>query len=134
MHYKVLGTTSYVNQDSAVDGLGRVDGDAQRGIVEAGTCERVELPAVPGTTEDQLIREVVAARPPGDAALHGPEAERTAVVRTAIAHAAKVAPHRYDADLTSFHPGNYMAVPLEIGERADVVPVAHAGTRPRRSP
>jgi len=55
------------------------------------------------------------------------------MVRTAVAHAAKLATHRYDADLTSFHSGDDMAVSLEISERAHVVP-AHAGTRPRRSP
>jgi hypothetical protein len=133
MHYKVLWTTSYVNQDSALDGLGRVDRDAQRGIVEAGTCKRVELPAVPGTAKDNSPRDVVGARLARDALLHGPEAERAAVVRTTVAHAAELPTHCHDADLASFHPGDDVTVPLEISERAHVVP-AHAGTSPRRSP
>jgi hypothetical protein len=133
MHYKVLWTTSYVNQDSAVDSLGRVDRDAQRGIVEAGTCKRVELPAVPGAAQDQRPREVVTTRATRDALHNRPEAERATMVGAAIANAAKFAVYRHDADLPSFHSRHDVTVPLEIGERADVVP-AHAGTSPRRSP
>jgi hypothetical protein len=54
-------------------------------------------------------------------------------VGTAVAHAAKLAAHSHDTHLTSFHSGDDVAVSLEIGERADVVP-AHAGTSPRRLP
>jgi hypothetical protein len=133
MYYKVPGTTLYVNQDSAVGRLGRVDGNAERGIVEAGTGNRVELPAVPGAAQDMSPREVVPAGAASEALLHGPQAERTAVVRTAVAHAAKLAPYGDDAELTPFHAGDDVAVPLEVDERADVVP-GHAETRPRRSP
>jgi hypothetical protein len=133
MHYKVPGTTSQVNEDTFAVDLGRVDGDAERRIVEAGPRGRVELPAVPRTAEDKSRRNGVAARPARDPLLHRPEAERTAVVRTAVAHAAKLPTRRHNADLTSFHPVNDVTVPLQIGERADVVP-AHAGTSPRRSP
>jgi hypothetical protein len=133
MYYKVPGTTSQVNEDTLAVDLGRVDSDAERRIVEAGTRDRVELPAVPGTAQDKSPRDVVAARPTRDARLDGPETERTAVVGTAVAHAAKLAAHRHDTHLTSFHPGDGVAVSLEIGERADVVP-AHAGTSPRRLP
>jgi hypothetical protein len=59
MYYKVLGTTSYVNENAVAVDLGRVDSDAERGIVQAGTCERVELPAVPGTAQNERIRDVV---------------------------------------------------------------------------
>src|SRR6266545_1702409 len=134
MYYKVPGTTLQVNENTLAVDLGRVDSDAERRIVEAGTRDRVELPAVPGTAKDQLIREVVAARHPDDAVLHGPEAEQTAAVGTAVAHAAKLPAHRHDADLTSFHSGHDMAISLEVGERAHVVPAAHVATRPRRSP
>src|SRR6266498_1592840 len=134
MYYKVPGTTLQVNENTLAVDLGRVDSDAERRIVEAGTRDRVELPAVPGTAQDQLPSEVVATRPPRDALLDGPETERTAMVRTAVAHAAKLPTHRHDADLTPFHSGYDVAVSLEIGERADVVPAAHAATRPRRSP
>ena len=89
---------------------------------------------MPGATKDQLIRDVVGPWPAREAVLHGPEAERPAVMRAAVAHAAKLVSNRDDADLTSFHTGNDMAVPLEIGERADVVPGAHAAATPRRSP
>jgi hypothetical protein len=133
MYYKVPGTTSQVNADTLAVDLGWVDSDAKRRIVEAGARGRVELPAVPGTAQDEVSGHVVPTWLAYDAVLHGPEAERTAVVRTAVAHAAKLAPNRHDADLTSFHPGNDMAVSLEIGERAHVVP-AHAGTSPRRLP
>jgi hypothetical protein len=133
MYYKVPGTTSQINEDTVAVQLGRVDSDAQRRIVEAGARGRIELPAVPGTAQDQLPGEVVAARSAPDSLLDGPDTQRTAVVRTAVAHPAKLAPNRHDADLTSFHPGNDMAVSLEIGERAHVVP-AHAGTSPRRLP
>jgi hypothetical protein len=126
MYYKVPGTTSQVNEDAAIRSLGRVNGDAERGIVEAGACGGVELPAVPGAAQDQLTRDVVAARPAREAVLNGPEAERPAVMRAAVAHAAKLPTHRHDADLTSFHSSDDMAVSLEIGERAHVVPGAHA--------
>jgi hypothetical protein len=134
MYYKVPGTTSQVNEDTLAVDLGRVNSDAERRVIEAGTRDRVELPAVPGTAQDQLIRDVVDTRPPGDALLDGAEAERTAVVGTAVAHTAKLAAHCHDADLTSFHSSYDVAVLLEVGERADVVPAAHAATRPRRSP
>jgi hypothetical protein len=48
------------------------------------------------------------------------------MMRAAVAHAAKLASHRHDADLASFHSGDDMTVSLEIGERAHVVPGAHA--------
>jgi hypothetical protein len=134
MYYKVPGTTSQINEDTLAVDLGRVDSDAEPRIIEAGARGRIELPAVPGTAQDQLIRDVVAARPPGDAVLHGPEAERTAVMRTAVAHAAKLPTHRHDTHLASFYSGDDMPVSLEVGERAHVVPAAHAATRPRRSP
>jgi len=134
MYYKVPGTTSQVNEDTLAVDLGRVDSDAERRVIEAGARDRVELPAVPGTAQDQLPSEVVAARSARESLLDGPETERTAVVRTAVAHAAKLATHCHDADLAPFHPGDDMAVSLEIGERAHVVPGAHAETRPRRSP
>jgi hypothetical protein len=134
MYYKVPGTTSQVNEDALAVDLGRVDSDAERRVVEAGARGRIELPAMPGTAQDRLPTEVVATRPPRNALLHGPEAQRTAVVGTAVAHAAKLAAHRHDADLTPFHPGDDMAVSLEIGERADVVPAAHAAMSPRRLP
>jgi cell pole-organizing protein PopZ len=130
MYYKVLGTTSQVNEDTLAIDLGRVDSDAERRIVEAGARGRIELPAVPGTPQDQLPSEVVAARPPCDALLDGPETERTPMMRAAVAHAAKLPTHRYDADLTSFDPGDDVAVSLEIGERAHVVPAAHGFTGP----
>jgi hypothetical protein len=134
MYYKVPGTTSQVNEDTLAVDLGRVDSDAKRRIVEAGTRDRIELPAVPGTAEDKCPCDVVAARPPDDTVLNGPKAERTAVVRTAVAHAAKLAPYGNDPDFTPFHSGDDVAVPLEVDERAHVVPAAHAGTSPRRSP
>jgi hypothetical protein len=134
MYYKVPGTTSQVNEDTLAVDPGRVDSDAERRIVEAGTCGRIELPAVPGTAQDQLIRDVVAARPSGDAVLHGPETERTPMMRTAVAHAAKLPTHRHDTYLASFNPGDDMALSLEVGERAHVVPAAHAAMSPRRSP
>jgi hypothetical protein len=134
MYYKVPGTTSQVNEDAFAVDLGRVDSDAERRVVEAGARGRIELPAMPGTAQDQLPSEVVAARPPRDALLDGPETERTPMMRTAVAHAAKLPTHRHDAYLTSFHSGDDMTVSLEVGERADVVPGAHAGTSPRRSP
>jgi hypothetical protein len=133
MYYKVPGTTSQVNEDAPAVDLGLVNNDAERRIVEAGARGRIELPAVPGTAQDQLPGEVVAARPPGDTVLHGPEAERTAVVGTAVAHAAKLPTHRHDTYLAPFYSRDDMTVPLEVSERAHVVP-AHAGTSPRRSP
>ena len=133
MYYKVPGATSQVNEDTLAVDLGRVDSDAERRIVEAGARGRIELPAVPGTTQDKSPRDVVPTWLACDAVLHGPEAQRTAVVRTAVAHAAKLPTHRHDTYLASFYSRDDVAVSLEIGERADVVP-AHAGTRPRRSP
>jgi hypothetical protein len=134
MYYKVPGTTSQVNEDAPAVDLGLVNSDAQRRIVEAGARGRIELPAVPGTAQDQLPGEVVAARSARDSLLHGPEAERTAVVRTAVAHAAKLPTHRHDAYLASFYSRDDMAVSLEVGERAHVVPAAHAAMSRRRSP
>jgi hypothetical protein len=134
MYYKVPGTTSQVNENTVAVDPGRVDSDPERGVVEAGPRDRVELPAVPGTAQDQLPTEVVATRPPRDALLDGPEAERTTMVGTAVAHAAQLATYCHDADLTPFHAGDDVTVSLEVGERADVVPAAHAAMSPRRSP
>jgi hypothetical protein len=88
---------------------------------------------VPGTAQDQLPGEVVAARSAPDSLLDGPDAQRTAVVRTAVAHAAKLPTHRHDTYLASFYSRDDMAVSLEVGERANVVPAAHAAMSRRRS-
>jgi hypothetical protein len=133
MYYKVPGTTSQVNEDALAVDLRRVDSDAKRRVVEAGARGRVELPAVPGTAQDEVSRHVVSTWLACDAVFDGPEAQRPTVVGTAVAHAAKLAAHSHDTHLTSFHSGDDMAVSLERRERAHVVP-AHAGTRPRRSP
>ncbi len=131
MHYKVPAT---VNEHAAAFRLRRVDGDANGVVVETAAGGRVELPAMPGTAEDALAGELVAARLARDALADGSEAERAAVVRAAISHAAQLAADRDDADLAPLDAGDHMPVALEIGDRADVLPGAHARARPSRSP
>ena len=55
-------------------------------------------------------------------------------MRAAVAHSAQLAADRDDADLAPVDAGDDMAVALEVGDRADVLPGAHARARPSRSP
>jgi hypothetical protein len=134
MHYKVPAITSYVNQHTAAFRLRRIDGDANGVVVEAAPGARVELPPMPGAAQNALAGELVAARFPRDALANGSEAERTAVVRAAISDSAQLVADRDDPDLASVDASDHMAVALEIGDRADVLPGAHARARPSRSP
>ena len=133
MHYKVPAITSYVNEHTAAFCFRRIDGDPHGLIVEALACRRIELPAVPGAAEDARAGECVAAWLAADTLPDGPQAERAAVVRTAVAHATQLAVDRDDPDLTPSDPGDDAAVALEVGDRADVLP-AHARASPSRSP
>jgi len=133
MHYKVLATTSYVNEDAAAFCLGAIDGDAYRVVVEAAAGGRIELPAVPRTAQDALPGQGVPAGIPGEARTDRAETERAAVMRAAVADAAKLAVHTDDPDLTPLDPSDDVPVALELGERADVLP-AHTRARPSRSP
>jgi hypothetical protein len=133
MHYKVPAITSYVNEDAAAFCLGRINGDAHRVVVEAAAGGRIELPAVPRAAEDALPGQGVPAGIPGDARTDRAETERAAVMRAAVANGAKLAVHADDPDLTALDPGDDVAVALELGDRADVLP-AHARARPSRSP
>jgi hypothetical protein len=125
MHYKVPAIASYVNKDATVLRLGRIDRDAHRVVVDTPAGGRIELPAVPGAAEDEPAGQLVLARPSVYALADRAEAERAAVVRAAVPHAVKLAAHVDDADLASADPGDDVAVALEVGDRADVLP-AHA--------
>ncbi len=64
------------------------------------------------------------------------EAERAAVMGTAVADPVQrpgdgVAD---DADLAAVDAGDHAPLTLEVRQRADVDPTAHAATRPSRSP
>ena len=133
MHYKVPAITLYVNEHTAAFCFRRIDGDPHGLIVEALAGGRIELPAVPGAAEDARAGQCVAAGLSADTLPDCPQAEWAAVMRTAIAHAAQLAVHRDDADLTPSDPGDDVAVALEVGDRADVLP-AHARASPSRSP
>jgi hypothetical protein len=89
---------------------------------------------MPGTAQDTLAAELIPARLARDALANSPEAEGSAVVRTAISNSAQFSAHRENPDLAPVDTGDHMAVALEIGDRADVLPGAHALARPRRSP
>jgi hypothetical protein len=134
MHYKVPAITSYINEYAAALRLRRIDGDANGVVVEAAAGGRVELPPVPGAAQDALAGELVAPRLAGDALANGPETERAAVVWAAVSDSAQLAADRDDPDLASADAGDQMAVALEIGDRPDVLPGAHARARPSRAP
>jgi hypothetical protein len=134
MYYKVPAITSYVNEDAIAFGFRRIDGDAHGRFVEALAGGRVELPPVPGAAQDPLAAELVAPWLAGDALADSPETERAAVVRAAVSDSAQLAADRDDPDLASADTGDQMAVALEIGDRPDVLPGAHARARPSRAP
>ena len=134
MHYKVPAITSYVNEHAAAFRLRRIDGDANGVVVETAAGGRVELPPMPGTAQDTLAAELIAARLARDALADSPEAERAAVVRATISDSAQLTADRDDPDLAPLDAGDHMPVALEIGDRADVLPGAHALARPSRSP
>jgi hypothetical protein len=89
---------------------------------------------MPGTAQDTLAAELIAARLARDALADSPEAEGSAVVRAAISNSAQLSADRENPDLAPVDAGDHMAVALEIGDRADVLPGAHARARPSRSP
>ena len=134
MHYKVPAITSYVNEHAAAFRLSRIDGDANGVVVEAAPRGRVELPPMPGTAQDTLATELIATRLARDALADSSEAEGSAVVRAAISNSAQFSADRENPDLAPVDAGDHMAVALEIGDRADVLPGANALARPRRSP
>jgi len=134
MHYKVPAITSYVNEHTTGFRLRRVDGNPHRVVVETASGDRVELPPMPRAAQDGLAAELVAARIARDAFADRPEAEGAAVVRAAISNSAQLPGDRDDPDLATVDAGNHTAVALEIGDRADVLPGAHARARPSRSP
>jgi hypothetical protein len=134
MHYKVPAITSYVNEHAIAFGFRRIEGDAHGRFVEALAGGRVELPPVPGAAQDALAGELVAPRLASDALANGPETERPAVVWAAVSDSAQLAADRDDPDLASANTGDQMAVALEIGDRPDVLPGAHARARPSRAP
>jgi hypothetical protein len=133
MHYKVPAITSYVNEHTIAFRFRRIDGDTHVLIVEALACSRIELPAVPGAAEDGRAGELVAAGLSADTLPHSSQAERAAVMRAAVAHTAQLAVHCDDPDLAASDPRDDVAVALEVGDRADVLP-AHARASPSRSP
>ena len=96
MHYKVPAITSYVNEHTAVLRLRPIDGHPHGVVVETAAGGRVELPAMPGAAEDACAGQCVAAGLSTDTLPDGPQAERAAVVRTAVAHAAQLTVHRDD--------------------------------------
>ena len=134
MYYKVPAITSYVNEDAIAFGFRRIDGDAHGRFVEALASGRVELPPVPRAAQDALAGELIASWLAGYALPDGPEAERAAVVRAAVSDSAQLATDRNDPNLASADTRDHMAVALEIRDRADVLPGAHARARPSRSP
>jgi hypothetical protein len=134
MHYKVPAFTSYVNEHAAALRFRGIDGDANGVVVEAAPGGRVELPPMPGTSQDTLAAELIATRLARDALADSPEAEGAAVVRAAISNSAQLSADRENPDLPPVDAGDHMAVALEIGDRADVLPGAHARARPSRSP
>jgi hypothetical protein len=134
MHYKVPAIALYVNKHAPALRLRRVDRDAHRGVVEAASGGRVELPSVPGTAEDALAGELIAAGLAAHSLAHGAEAERAAVVGATVANPAQLAVHADNPDLPTPDPGDDVTVALQVGERADVVPLGHARVRPSRSP
>jgi hypothetical protein len=134
MHYKVPAITSYVNEHAAAFRLRRIDGDANGVVVEAAAGGRVELPPMPGAAQGTLAAELIVARLARDALANSSEAEGAAVVRAPIADSAQLLADRDDPDLAPVDAGDHMAVALEIGDRADVLPGGHARARPSRSP
>jgi hypothetical protein len=134
MHYKVPFQALQVNEHAATLRLRRVDRDAHRVVVEAASGGRVELPSVPGAAEDALAGELIAAGLTANPLAHGAEAERAAVVGATVANTAQLAVHANDPDLSTADPGDDVAVALQVGERAYVLPLGHASVRPSRSP
>jgi hypothetical protein len=114
--------------------VSRVDGNAHGRLVETDACARVELPSVPWTTENALTTDGITAgltpHPRDDRA----EAERSAVVGTAVADATWLAVDEEDADLAAADARDQAPLALELRERTDIVPLAHVRTRPSRSP
>ena len=107
-----------------------VDRDAKRGLVEANARLEIELPTVPGAAKDAAAGKLVAAGRAGHTLADRPQAERTAVMRTAIAKAVKRAIGRvsYDADLAALDPRHHPPGKLELLDGTDVVPLAHRPT------
>jgi hypothetical protein len=134
MHYQVPAITSYVNEHAAGFCLHLVDGHPHGVVIETPARGRIELPPMPRTAQDGLTTELVAAGLAGDALADSPEAEGAAVVRAAISDSAQLTANRDDADLAPLEASDQMSVALEIGDRADVLPGAHARARPSRSP
>src|SRR5206468_12912561 len=134
MHDKVPAITSYVNQHSSAFCLRRIDGDAHGVVVEAAAGGWIELPAVPRAAEDARGSELVLTWIADDALADGAETDRSAVMRAAIPHSAQLAVHEDDADLPSPDTRDDVPLALEVGDRTDVVPIAHAWARPSRSP
>src|SRR5688500_17804216 len=124
-HDRALG----LDQNAAVLDPRRVDGCAEGRLVHAGTGLEVELPAVPGAAQDAAAGELVDARAARHPLAHRAEAERPAVVRTAVADPVQgAARFRHDPYLAPRDARDHAPVALEVGRRADVVPVrAHSG-------
>src|SRR5919106_3928597 len=105
----------------------RVHGGAEGRLVEADAGLEVELPAVPRAAQDAAAGELVDTRAARHPLPHGPEAERPAVVRAAVADPVQGAVRlRDDPDLAPRQAGDDVAVALQVGGRADVVPLSHA--------
>lgn len=123
-----------LDEDAAAYGLRRIDGDAHGIVVEAAAARRVELPAVPRAAEDVGARERIAAGVPRYTLAHAAEAERAAVMRAAVADSAELSVHGDDADFPPAHTRDDVPVALQVDDRPDVVPVAHARASPSRWP
>ena len=89
---------------------------------------------MPGAAQDGRAGQLVGAWLAHQPLLDRAEAERAAVVRTAVAHAPEPAGHTDDSDLTTLHAGDDSALALEVGDRSDVVPAHAAAWSPSRSP
>jgi hypothetical protein len=90
---------------------------------------QVKLPAVPRATQDGAAAGLVASRSSRFARPHRAEAQRRAVMRTAVADRAELSAHVEHTDLAAADTRDHAAVALDRVVRANVGPLAHAATR-----
>src|SRR5918994_3569994 len=109
-----------LDQDAAALDARRVDGRAKRRLVHAGAGLEIELPAVPWTPQNPAAGELVDPRAARHPLAHRAEAERPAVVRTAVADPVQGAARlRHDPYVTPRDARDHAPVALEVGRRAD---------------
>jgi hypothetical protein len=116
------------DQNTAVFDLNRVDSNAHLRIVATDSALDIELPPMPGAAKDTLPLQLIRPGRTGDPLGNETLAERAALMRAAVTHSDEAVSHRVDehADPTPADRSDDPPFALELAERPDVVPLAHA--------